>query len=188
MNLLKTRIMDQQQTASVGKPVRWWEIALLTIAVTALSRIATGRSPKNNRDVYRQKTKQPAWAPPGWVFAPAWTLNNVFVLRALLQLLKNGRDMPRQKQLLLLQALIWGLFLSFGYVYFKKRSTILGGIWTVADAVCSGMSFLIAHKVNKPLANNYLPIMAWTTFASTVAIPQALQNPDKWLGTRALLN
>lgn len=170
------------------KPVRWWEIALLTITVTVLSRLATGKPQQQNRAYYEEETKQPAWAPPGWVFAPAWTLNNVFVLRALLQLLKNGKDMPEKKKLLILQALIWGVFLSFGFVFFKKRSNILGGIWTVADAAFSVMSFIIARRVNKSLAANYLPLMAWTTFASTVAIPQALRNRDEWLGTRALLN
>ena len=170
------------------KPVRWWEIALLTVAVTVLSRLATGKPQIENQAYYEQKTKQPSWAPPGWVFAPAWTINNIFLLRALLFMLKNGKDMPKKRQLLVLQALIWGVFISFGYVYFKKRSNILGGIWTVADAVFAVVSFVTARRVHKGLANNYIPLVAWTAFASTIAVPQALQNDDKLLHVKALLN
>lgn len=180
--------MKWQKSRVEEKPVRWWEIALLTAAVTVLSRLATGKPPKQNRDYYEHKTKQPAWAPPGWVFAPAWTLNNIFVFKALLQLLRNEKNLPERNKLLVLQGLIWSVFLSFGYVYFRKRSNVLGGVWTVADAIFSTMSFLIARRVDKKLANNYLPLMAWTGFASTVAVPQALQNKDVFLGTRAWLN
>lgn len=179
---------DQDMQLTAEKKVRWWEIALLTAAVTVLSRLTTGTPQKRNRKYYEQETKQPAWAPPGWVFGPAWTLNNIFMVRALLYLLKNGKDLPDRKKLLVLQGLIWGVFLSFGFVYFRKRSNILGGVWTLADAVFSSMSFIIARRVNKGLANNYLPLMAWTGFASTIAVPQALQNKDHFLGTRALLN
>lgn len=182
----KTYALELDQKAA--RPVRWWEIAILTVAVTVLSRLATGSPQKKNQEYYEEKTKQPAWAPPGWVFAPAWTINNIFVIKALLHLVKNGKGMPGRNKLLALQGLIWGVFMSFGFVYFRKRSNILGGIWTVADTVLSAMSFIIARRVDKGLANNYLPILAWTGFASTIAVPQALQNKDELLGTRAWLN
>lgn len=176
------------RNVSRGKPARWWEIALLTVAVTILSRLITGDPQKQNQEYYEQETKQPAWAPPGWVFAPAWTINNIFLLKALLELLRTRRDMPEQKKLLILQVLIWSVFFSFGYFYFRKQSSLMGGVLTVADAGFAIASFLIARRANKQFANNYLPLVIWTTFASTLAVPQALWNDDHLFGVNALLD
>jgi tryptophan-rich sensory protein len=170
-----------------GKPARWWEIALLTIAVTLLSRLTTGNPQKESRAFYERKTKQPAWAPPGWVFAPAWTINNIFLLKALLELLRTKKGLPRQKQLLILQMLIWGVFCSFGYFYFRKQSVLIGGVLTVADAGFALASFIIARGSDKKFANQYLPLLLWTTFASTLAVPQAVWNDDPFLGVKALI-
>lgn len=59
--------------------------------------------------------------------------------------------------------------------------------WTVSDAVLAGLSFVTAFKENKKLANNFLPLLSWTSFASSVAGYQALKNDDPLLGTKALL-
>ncbi len=169
------------------KPVRWWEVALLTVAVTVLSRLFTGDPQKKNQKFYEKKTKQVAWAPPGWVFGPAWTINNIFLLKALLELLRNRKDMPEQKQLLILQSLIWTVFFSFGYLYFRRKSSLMGGALTVADALLAIASFVIARKANKRLAAHYLPLVVWTSFASTLAVPQAVWNDDELFGTKALI-
>jgi len=170
------------------RPARWWEIALLTVAVSIVSRLLMGSPQKQNEEYYEQQTKQPAWAPPGWVFAPAWTLNNIFLIKALLELLRRKKDLPEQKQLLVLQALIWTVFFSFGYFYFRKQSSLMGGMLTVADAGFAIASFALARRVDKPFANNYLPLVIWTVFASTLAVPQALWNDDQLFGVKALID
>jgi tryptophan-rich sensory protein len=166
---------------------RWWEVALLTVAVSILSRVLIGNPQKQNRKYYEEETKQPAWAPPGWVFAPAWTINNVFLIKALLELLRKRKDMPQQKQLLILQVLIWSVFFSFGYFYFRKQSSLMGGVLTVADAGLAIASFIIARRGDKQFANHYLPLVVWTAFASTLAVPQALWNDDRLFGVKAMI-
>ena len=88
---------------------------------------------------------------------------------------------------MLLQMAIWAIFFSFGYVYFNKKSPILAAIWTLSDMGLATRSFVLAYQYDKKIAYHYLPLLGWTSFASTLAGYQALKNPDPLLKTRALL-
>jgi benzodiazapine receptor len=87
----------------------------------------------------------------------------------------------------MLQALIWLVFFSFNYVYFRKKSTVLAAVLTMSDAVFAVASLIIANKIDKKVSLAYLPLTIWTLFASTLAGYQALKNPDEALGTPAIL-
>lgn len=154
-----------------------WQIGLLAIGISVLGRLSAGNRRKKNIKQYEQELKQAPWAPPGWVFGPVWTINNFFLLMAL-QRVVNQNDMTRKKKLLALQGLIWSVYFSFGYVYFNKKSPVLGAFWTVADFCFAVTSYMLSKKTDTKLAGNYLPLVAWTGFASTVAVYQALKNPD----------
>jgi len=163
----------------------WWQIALLSIGLSALGGLASGLSGNNERKLYNKKLKQTPWAPPAWVFGPVWTLNNTFILLALQRLLDS--DMPQKKKLLILQGVMWVVFFSFGYVYFNKKSPLLAAAWTFSDAALAFASFAFAAKTDKKLAMLYLPLLAWTGFASTLAGYQALTNDDPVVKTKAVL-
>lgn len=167
--------------------LKWWQLALVTMAVSVVGRLTSGRSAKTDQKMYANKLKQAPWAPPAWVFAPAWIINNYFILLALQRIL-NMEDSTAKTKLLGMQAGIWLIFLSFNYIYFNKKSTVLAAAWTNADAALAITSFITALKADKKLAAFYLPLMAWTGFASTVADYQALTNRDQFLNTKALLN
>lgn len=163
----------------------WWQIASLAIVLSAVGGLASGLSGKSERKLYNRKLRQAPWAPPAWVFGPAWVVNNVFLLLALQRLL--GSDMPQKRKLLILQGAIWLVFFSFGYIYFNKKSPVLAAAWTFSDAALAFASFAAAAKTDKKLAMYYLPLLAWTGFASTLAGYQALTNDDPVVNTKALI-
>jgi translocator protein len=165
----------------------WLKIALLTVAVSVLGALTTGKR-KTPRKYYEDDLKTPVWAPPGWLFGPAWTFNNFFLLRALFRLLDKNEAVSNRKVLLILQAVIWTNFFSFGWVFFKKRSPVLGAVWTQADAALALASFIIALKQDRKFAGNYAPLLIWTWFASSVAWYTAAKNPDPLLKTKPILN
>jgi len=165
--------------------LKWWQVALLSIVVSAIGGLASGLSSNKEKKLYNKKLKQAPWAPPAWVFGPAWTFNNIFLLLALQRLLKS--DIPEKNKLLVMQAFIWVVFFSFGYIYFNKKSPLLAAVWTVTDAALATSSFITAYKADKKTANHYVPLLAWTGFASTLAGYQALTNDDPVLHTKALI-
>lgn len=159
------------------RQLKWWQIALLAVAVSFLGKLSTGQKNNGETKIYEKELQQAPWAPPGWLFGPAWTLNNFFLLIGL-QILLQRRDLPAYKKLLVLQAFIWIIFFSFGYVYFNKKSPILAAIWTIMDTALAAASFVISRRQNRKLAYTYLPLLIWTAFASSIAVYQAVQNPD----------
>ena len=167
--------------------LKWWQVALVTLAVSFAARLSSGKSSKKNQNTYTAKLKQAPWAPPAWVFAPAWLVNNFFNLLAL-EKIWNMEDSAERRKLLRLQVGIWLIFFSFNYIYFNKKSTLLAAAWTNTDAVLAVASFLTALKTDKKLARFFLPLVTWTSFASTVADYQALFNRDQWLKTKAIMN
>jgi translocator protein len=170
----------------MSKEIKWWQVVLAAIVVSTLGALSTGVGKKNQRKLYEGKLEQAPWAPPAKLFGPAWMANNYFLLKALKQLLEN-KNIPDKKKLLLKQAAIWAIFFSFGYVYFQKKSPLLAAIWTLADAWLGVSSFTNTIRSNKRLAFDYLPLLAWTGYAGSVAVYQALKNPDPVLKTPALV-
>lgn len=165
--------------------LKWWQVALIATGVSLLGNLSGGPM-DDEKKVYTRELKQAPWAPPSWLFGPAWTVNNFFLLMGLKRLLAQP-DIPEKKKLLYLQSAIWIIFFSFNYVYFRKKSTILAALWTLTDAALAGSSLWLARK-DKKMIGNYMPLAGWTSFASTLAIYQALKNKDRALGVKALLN
>jgi benzodiazapine receptor len=157
--------------------LNWWQLALASIVVSAIGGLSSGKPNKKERKLYEKDLKQAPWAPPGWVFAPAWTINNFFLLKALQELLQRN-DIEEKQKLLIQQAIIWIIFFSYGYIYFNKKSTVLAALWTIGDAAVATSSFIMSVKRDKKFSLLYLPLVGWTTFASTIAIYQALTNDD----------
>lgn len=164
--------------------LKWWQIALIAVAASALAGLASFTPHKKEKQLYNKKLKQAPWAPPAWLFGPAWTVNNFFLLLALQRLLAS--NLPQKKKLLVQQAIIWVIFFSFGYVYFNRKSPLLAAAWTIGDAALAASSFITLYKVDKPTAWQYSPLLVWTAFASTLAGYQALTNDDDVLHVKAL--
>ena len=64
---------------------------------------------------------------------------------------------------------------------------MLAALWTMTDTMLAAASFIIALRRNKQLAWRYLPLLAWTGYASSLAGYQALKNKDVLLNTPPLL-
>ena len=129
------------------------------------------------RKLYQKKFKQAPWAPPAWAFGPAWMINNYFLSEALKEIITD-KSLKNRNALLGIQSAIWAIYFSFGYVYFKKESPKLAALWTLSDTALAALSIYLLHKNKSKLTKKYLPLLAWTSFASTVAIYQAVKNKD----------
>ncbi|MBC7552560.1 MAG: tryptophan-rich sensory protein [Taibaiella sp.] len=177
----------EQKKKNIDKvrALKWWQIALISVAVSALAGLTGLRSSKKEKKLYNVKLKQAPWAPPAFLFAPAWATINFFLLNAIKRILSS--DLPEKRKLLLLQAGIWAIFFSFNYVYFRKKSPVLAAIWTLSDSVLAIASLVISMKNDKKTALNFFPLVLWTTYAGTIADYQALKNPDPVFNTKALL-
>ena len=176
------RIFYQTDAVMIRK-LTWWQLGLATLAVSAIG-ARVGRKPGKSERKSFEKLEQAPWAPPPWVFGPAWTVNNFFLLTALNRIMRSSN--PDRSKLIYLQIPIWIIFFSFGYVYAQKRSPVLAAGWTVADALLAAASFLVARRHDRKTSYHFLPLLGWTTYAAALAVYQAAKNDDPVLETEAV--
>lgn len=179
--------MDASWTRKVAKAViqperyRPWHALLFWAVGSGLSGISVGRRAEDRR--FYEGLEQAPFAPPGWVFVPAWTLNNASVLWGNLRLLNLPKDAPNRRTLLALQGLSWLLFFTFGYVYFRKKSPILALANTATFWVLTIVSAVLSVRSGrKDVALSLGTLLAWLTLATPTAAYQAVRNPDPLLG------
>ncbi len=166
--------------------IRPWQAVLFFVAVTAIGGLASVGSRREDDEFYENQ-RLPVWAPPGWLFGPAWTFINICLTWGGYRLLNKSARFPHRRQLLNLQGISWVIYVTFSPIYFGWRSPILAHIWTQGGALVALRSLLLARRGDRKLAYAYIPLTAWTWFASTVSGYQALYNADPFLQTPAPL-
>ena len=145
-----------------------------------------GPSDGKVREDYERERKPP-FAPPGWLFAPAWVLLKAGALGADLRAANLPRGVPGRDRLLGLRAADWALFSTTGLVGFRPGSPILGLAWTAAQLGLTAAGVRSARAVDRPAAL-LAPQLAWLAYASVLSGYGALYNPDPLLGTPAPLD
>lgn len=171
---------------SARKPVKWWHGALFLLAVTGLSSLPAVYSSRRKQDAFYEHENLPAWAAPGWAFAPAWLLINAALVGGSVRLL-NAPPFPNRRFLRGLHTLMWLDFLTYGVVYFRLRSQILSHVWTLGSVWFAYTGIGLARAHDRRIAASMVPLAAWATYASSLTWYQVLANPDPLFNTRALL-
>lgn len=159
---------------------RWWH----ALAFGVVANLAGRAGAREDREWYEEQRQAP-FAPPGWVFGPAWAVNNASVLWGNLRLLNLPESTPHRRQLLWLQGLSWALFSTFGYVYFGKRSPILAFVWTVSFYVLTIASAILSWNVDRKISLSFVALLLWLALATPVAAYQVVHNPDEYFRTPA---
>jgi tryptophan-rich sensory protein len=145
-----------------------WRALLVLATMTALTALAGGIGSTDAPWLYVQLVR-PAWSPPAWVFAPAWTL--LYVLMTLSAwLVVRARGWPAARPLMLLfaaQLLTNGLW---SWLFFNWR---LGEV-AIADIVLLLVLIvvmMVAFWRVRPLAGMLLvPYFAWVGFATALTV------------------
>lgn len=169
-------------TASVNIPrakqpsrLMWWHCALIYVVANGISFIPAGF---NGDEAFYNNFLQPRVAPPDWMFAPVWFINNVTSLIALYIIANLPTNTPRRKVILRLEAATWVLYALFTLLYFGLKSPILGAIDTVFALVLTAVSFFQAYSTSRKAAWLIAPRLAWLLLASYVSLWVALHNKD----------
>ncbi|GIW07716.1 MAG: hypothetical protein KatS3mg060_2521 [Dehalococcoidia bacterium] len=153
---------------------RWWHAALFGGLVSALAIV-----PVRETRIYSE-LKQAPFAPPRWLFGPAWTVNTIASLWGDLHLV-NERQTPNRAALLKLEALSWLTYATFGWVYFVLKSPVLAFVWTAGMYLITIVQVALAARDRRVLLSR-LPVLAWLTLATPVAWYQLTHNRDPLLG------
>lgn len=167
------------------KNVKWWQAALFLVAVNGISRLLS-ISNKKSRSNYHAKLN-PRWAPPGKLFGPVWIFNNIVQMWGTVKLINDSPNFPDKDKFLMVQALIWIDYTTFGLVGLKYNSTILSAVWTNFMTALALYSIIKAYPHDKQVALAFLPLTLWGLYAGTLANYEVLFNDDPLFKTKRLL-
>ena len=188
-----TKIKETIQARASQQEWHWYQgvafwaiVQLLTFTFSGLTSIASGNKGKNTRETffgnpsYFRELKQSVVAPPSWVFAPAWTINNFFAIWAGLRVLNKPKGTPGRTEFLALQAATWVEFVLFNAAYFSLRSPINAFFLTITYFIFTIASGLVAVFRLKDTTVALLlgTLYIWLIIAGTAAAFQVLWNHD----------
>ncbi|MBI3967428.1 MAG: tryptophan-rich sensory protein [Chloroflexi bacterium] len=180
-------------TSGDRTPWRWYHGVLfyalaqaLTFGLYRAARAARGAREAGGDDEIERfylEGYRPFFAPPSWAFGPAWTLNNVGSLWALLRAL-NMRPGICRTVFLTLQTLSWLDFVTFLAACFGLRSPLNGFVWTAAYFVLTLMSQFVAlvRLRDRKLSLALTPLTLWLALATALSAAIARWNRDGFYG------
>lgn len=145
------------------------------LAATFAAAAAGGLASASAGDFYRQLSL-PQWAPPSWLFAPAWTLLYILMgVAAWLTWREGGFRKARAALILFLIQLVVNALWTWLFFVWHRGALAFSEI-LILWALIAGT--LIAFWRVRPLAGALLvPYLGWVTFASALNYAVWQRNP-----------
>jgi tryptophan-rich sensory protein len=145
---------------------------LLSFIVSAIGAAASVQA----KSFYGQLA-QPAWAPPGWVFGPVWTVLYVLMAVAAWLVWRSGGFLQNRLALgFFLAQLVFNALWS--WLFFGWR---LGG-WAFVDIlallVSLAITLVLFWRVRRAAGVLLIPYLAWVTFAAVLNFVVWQMNPQ----------
>lgn len=145
------------------------------LAVSFAAAAVGGFASANAGDFYQQLAR-PAWAPPSWLFAPAWTLLYLLMgLAAWLVWRERGFRQARTALSLFLVQLAVNALWTWLFFVWRLGALAFGEIlvlWVLI--LCTAVAF---WRVRPTAGALLIPYLAWVTFASALTYAVWQGNP-----------
>jgi translocator protein len=118
---------------------------------------------------------KPSFTPPGWVFAPTWTL--LYTLLGI-SLFRVWRAAPSPDRTLGIA--LWGTQIVLNALwtplFFGAELPWIAGIEIAALVIAIIATMVVFARVDRPAAALMLPYLAWVTFAAVLTVTIASMN------------
>jgi tryptophan-rich sensory protein len=142
-----------------------WVLPAVVAAVAAVFTAAVGATITDIGPWY-QGLRQPAWAPPTWLFGPAWTV--IFGLCTISGATAwlSARSRPEAESIIGLFALNGFLNLMWSFLFFRLHrpdyaALEVGILWSSIAAL-----IVVMWRISRPAAILLVPYLAWVSFAA----------------------
>ena len=168
--------MTKKDLKTVGKIWRIWLAIAVPLGGGLLISLLT-------RDAMGQfnSMKQPALAPPAWLFPIAWTILYVLMGLASYFIWHSGRQGKKADKKIATSALwVYGIQLVFNFawtiVFFNLGWYWFAFGWLAVMWVLEIVLIILSGKISKGAVWSLLPYLLWTTFAGYLNLMIAILN------------
>jgi tryptophan-rich sensory protein len=147
----------------------------LWILGTCLAAISGAVTAKSAQSFYGMMQK-PVWAPPPWLFGPAWSVLYILMAIAAWRVWRLGGFSGAQGELTLYAVQLL-LNAAWSWFFFVKRSGILSTI-EVSMLLSSVVATMVAFWLRDTVAGLlFVPYAAWVSFATALTVSVWKRNP-----------
>jgi len=176
------RVMSQATVSSSSTRVaasppstpRW--LGLIGWILLCVAMGGAGGMAARDAIVFYGELSKPAWAPPGWLFGPVWTvLYLLMAVAAWLVWKKRGWSGARVALALFIAQLV--LNALWTWLFFGWRSGALAFGEIVVLLVLIVATMLAFARVSRLAAGLLAPYLGWVLFATALTISVWLRNP-----------
>lgn len=114
--------------------------------------------------------KKPSFAPPNWLFGPAWITLYLLMAVAACLVWQKGLKHPGVRAALAAFAVQLLLNALWSPAFFGLRSPLAGAVVIVLLWLAIVMTLLLFWKLSRPAALLLLPYLLWVSYASALNI------------------
>jgi len=136
--------------------------AAVALGVALLGGLATELGP------WYEALRKPAWQPPDWLFAPAWTLIYACAAMAAVEGWLRAPDAVRRRELVELFLLNGSLNVLWSILFFRLRRPD----WALLEVGALWLSILVllllVRRYSRPSVWLLLPYLGWVGFAAVL--------------------
>ncbi|MEW9122732.1 MAG: TspO/MBR family protein [Thermotaleaceae bacterium] len=132
----------------------------IALAVGGLSSFLT----RNTMEIYQQ-LKQPAFAPPGWVFPIVWTVLFVLMGIASYRVYLKGIEKTEVQNALMLYGLQLTANFFWTIIFFRWGLRGFAFIWLIFLWILIILTTMKFYKLDKVAAYLMVPYILWVSFA-----------------------
>lgn len=119
---------------------------------------------------------KPSFTPPGWVFAPAWTV--LYIMMGIAAGLVWNQGIKKIRVKAALQAFTVQLCLNFiwSVIFFRLRHPVAAFAEIIVLWVLIYYTYVQFKRINPVAGQMLIPYLFWVSFASILNLSIALQN------------
>ena len=121
--------------------------------------------------------KKPAWAPPGWLFGPAWTLLYILMGTAAWRVWRDAGFGGARLELSF-YAVQLVLNSAWSYFFFVRRTGLGATIGVVALWLLIAITLVLFWRRDAVAGMLFVPYLTWVTFATALTISVWRRNPS----------
>ncbi len=111
---------------------------------------------------------KPSFAPPNWLFGPAWTLLYILMGIAAYLVWRPGLAAPGVKPALIVFLVQLVLNVAWSFLFFGMRSPLAGLVEIVVLWCAIVVSIVLFFRVSTTAGVLMLPYIGWVSFASVL--------------------
>lgn len=142
-----------------------WKLAICIIICQATG-IISGLLTNTLNNVWYDTIVKPTWNPPGYIFAPVWTILYLLMGISLWIIWKSNTIESQKKEACLLFAI--QLFLNFWWtiLFFKFHSPIAAFVEIIVMIALIALTMYRFSEISKTAAWLLFPYISWVCFAA----------------------